>query len=199
VVLPGQRERLAAVAILDAAGKQILRARGKLSVVNKLRAHLDGTVDPIAIPRHWRFLEAMPVDSQGKTSQRLLAELFRMSLPPTKNLQRSGDSAKLEMAISKDLIVFDGHFSQHAAVVPGVALIDWAIKHGRTLFSFSHRFSRIEALKFQQVIRPDSDINLDLEWNANKGTLMFRYESKLGMHANGRIVFSMLEDAGIQR
>jgi len=198
LVLPGQRERLAAVAILSAAGKQMLQAQGKLSVVNQLRTDLDGTADPIAIPRHWRFLETMPADSQGKTSQRLLAELFRMSLPPTKSLQRSNDSAKMEMAISKDLIVFDGHFSQHAAVVPGVALIDWAIRHGRSLFSFDHRFSRIEALKFQQVIRPDSNVNLDLEWNASKGILMFRYESSLGTHANGRIVFSLPENAGIQ-
>jgi acyl-coenzyme A synthetase/AMP-(fatty) acid ligase len=198
VVLPGQRERLAAVVILSAVGKKILQAKGKLSIVSELRAHLDGVIDPIAIPRHWRFLENMPCDNQGKTSQRLLAELFRMSLPPTKTLRHSGGSAQLEMAMSKDLIVFDGHFSQHAAVVPGVALIDWAIKHGRMLFSFNYSFLRLEALKFQQVIRPDSLINLDLDWNASKGILMFRYESPIGLHANGRILFCLPEGTSIQ-
>ena len=197
VVLPGQRERLAAIAILNAAGKQLLEMQGKLPMVGKLRTELEASVDPIAIPRHWRFLDSMPVDSQGKTSQRMLAELFRMSLPTTKNLQRSVDSAQLELAISKELIVFDGHFSQHAAVVPGVALIDWAIKHARRLFTFDHRFLRIEALKFQQVIRPDCNIHLDLQWNAVKGILMFTYESQNGKHANGRIVFAIPDITGV--
>ncbi len=195
VVLPGQRERLAAVAVLNYAGKNILESYGKLVIVNQLRKSLEGVVDPIAIPRHWRFLDVMPVDSQGKTSQRVLAELFRLSLPPTRSLQYSADSAQLVLDINNNLIIFDGHFSQHAAVVPGVALIDWAIKHARDLFTFKHRFLRIEALKFQQVIRPDNDIHLDLQWNAIKGVLMFRYESVHGLHANGRIVFSIMENA----
>lgn len=194
LVLPGQRERLAAVVILKSAGKYILEAEGKLVIVNRLRKSLEDLVDPIAIPRHWRFLDSMPIDSQGKTSQRVLAELFRMSLPPTKSLQHTADSAQLVLDINKDLIIFDGHFSQHAAVVPGVVLVDWAIKHARDLFAFKHRFLRIEALKFQQVIRPDNDVHLDIQWNPIKGVLMFRYESLHGVHANGRIVFSIIEN-----
>lgn len=195
VVLPGQRERLASVVVLTSAGKNILESDGKLAMVNQLRKSLEDVVDPIAIPRHWRFLDVMPADSQGKTSQRVLAELFRLSLPPTKSLQHTADSAQLVLDINQDLIIFDGHFSQHAAVVPGVALIDWAIKHARDLFAFKHRFLRIEALKFQQVIRPDNDVHLDMQWNPIKGVLMFRYESAHGLHANGRIVFSIIDNA----
>jgi len=194
VVLPGQRERLAAVAVLTNAGKNILEADGKLVIVNQLRKSLEGVVDPIAIPRHWRFLDVMPVDSQGKSSQRILGQLFRMSLPPTKSLQHSADSAQLVLDINRDLIIFDGHFSQQAAVVPGVALIDWAIKHARDLFAFKHHFLRIEALKFQQVIQPDNDVYLDIQWNSIKGVLIFRYESAQGVHANGRILFSNIEN-----
>lgn len=190
LVLPGQRDRLAAVVVLNDAGKQALLAQGKLPVVNQLRSMLEACVDPIAIPRHWRFLDAMPMDSQGKTSQRTLAGLFRLSLPPNRILQRAENSARLALEMHKDLIVFDGHFSQHAAVVPGVALIDWAIKHFRHLFGIDYRFLRIEALKFQQVIRPGFEINLDLQWNAAKGILMFVYESGHGVHSNGRIVFA---------
>ena len=190
LVLPGQRERLAAVVVLNTLGNLELTEKGKLVIVNHLRKTLETSVDPIAIPRHWRFLDAMPVDSQGKTSQRVMAELFRLSLPPSRILQRTEDSALLELKVNKDLVVFDGHFSQHAAVVPGVALIDWAIKNGRELFALHPRFVRIEALKFQQVIPPDTDVNLDIQWNEAKGMLMFRYESQHGAHANGRILFS---------
>ncbi len=190
LVLPGQRERLAAVVVLNQDGNRELTEKGKLAIVNHLRKSLETSVDPIAIPRHWRFLDAMPVDSQGKTSQRVMAELFRLSLPSSRILQRTEDSAQLELKVNKDLVVFDGHFSQHAAVVPGVALIDWAIKHGRGLFPLPPRFVRIEALKFQQVIRPDTDVKLDIQWNETKGMLVFRYESIHGAHANGRILFS---------
>lgn len=190
LVLAGQRERLAAVVVLNAEGDRDLQANGKLAVVNRLRKALETSVDPIAIPRHWRFLEAMPVDSQGKTSQRVLAELFRLILPPCKILQKSEDSAQMQLQINRDLVVFDGHFSRHAAVVPGVALIDWAIKNAREIFRMPPRFLRIEALKFQQVIRPDTDLKLDLQWNDAKAALMFRYESEHGLHANGRILFS---------
>ncbi len=190
LVLPGQRERLAAVVVLNMEGNRELEEKGKLAIVNDLRKSLEASVDPIAIPRHWRFVDAMPVDSQGKTSQRAMAELFRLSLPSSRILQLTEDSAMLELRVNKDLVVFDGHFSQHAAVVPGVALIDWAIKNGRTLFALHPRFVRIEALKFQQVIRPDTDVNLDIQWNEPKGMLMFRYESQHGAHASGRILFS---------
>lgn len=197
LVLPCQRERLAVVVVMNSQGNQNLKAHGKLAVVNRLRKALETSVDAIAIPRHWRFLDEMPVDSQGKTSQRVLSELFRLSMPPCKILQQSENSAQLELKIKKDLVVFEGHFSQKAAVVPGVALIDWAIKKSRELFLMPQRFLGIEALKFQQVIRPDTDVSLDIQWNEAKGMLVFRYESLLGVHANGRIFFSRAESGNV--
>jgi 3-hydroxymyristoyl/3-hydroxydecanoyl-(acyl carrier protein) dehydratase len=190
LVLPGLRERLAAVVVLSAEGDRVLKAKGKLAVVSGLRNALATSVEQVAIPRRWRFPSKLPVDSQDKTSQRSMIELFRSSIPASRTISLTEESARLELIVMADLVFFDGHFSEHAAVIPGVALIDWAIKHGRALFPLHQHFLRIEALKFQKVIRPDTDIFLDIQWNEAKGMLVFRYESVHGVHASGRIFFS---------
>ncbi len=47
----------------------------------------------------------------------------------------------------------------------------------------------INALKFQQVILPDSPLFLELLHDSAKGSLQFRYFSDTGPHAGGRILF----------
>jgi len=52
------------------------------------------------------------------------------------------------------------------------------------------RFLRMEALKFQRVARPGDLIRLEIEWRADRSTLVFRYTSVHGPHASGRVVFA---------
>jgi len=61
---------------------------------------------------------------------------------------------------------------------------------GREAFAINTAFSRMEALKFQQVARPGLQLQLHLEWRPDKTTLQFRYVSALGAHASGRVVFA---------
>ena len=86
------------------------------------------------------------------------------------------------------LAVFDGHFPQ-AAILPGEAQLDWAVQLAREAFLIPSRFLRMEALKFQRVARPGDTIHLELEWQAERCTLQFRYTSVHGPHASGRVVF----------
>ena len=92
------------------------------------------------------------------------------------------------MSLDASLAVFDGHFNQ-AAVLPGVAQLDWAVQLAREVFAIPPCFLRMEALKFQRVARPGDLIHLDLEWQADRATLVFRYTSVQGPHASGRVVF----------
>ena len=75
------------------------------------------------------------------------------------------------------------------AILPGVAQLDWAIRFGREAFVMPPRFLRMEALKFQQVLRPGARVTLSLEWLPEKGALQFRYQSAVGTHASGRVSF----------
>ena len=68
-------------------------------------------------------------------------------------------------------------------------MIDWAIAWGRDAFGISASFQGMEALKFQQLVRAETQLQLDLGWRADTGTLHFNYRSAKGTHASGRIVF----------
>jgi len=87
------------------------------------------------------------------------------------------------------LPVFDGHFPQ-ARVLPGVAQLDWAVRFGRQAFDMPATFVRMDAVKFQHVARPGDVLSLQLDWDAQRGVLAFRYTSALGVHASGKVVFT---------
>lgn len=188
LLLGGARTTLAAVVVPqgDAADMQDAAARRRLS--QRLGAHLSSSHDAVTRPRRWRFIDAMPVNAQGKVTEAALTALFRPERPTPHWTVREATRAHVELALDPSLAVFDGHFPQ-AAVLPGVAQLDWAIQLAREAFAVPRRFVRMEALKFQRVARPGDVVQLDMEWQAERHTLTFRYVSVHGPHASGRVVF----------
>jgi acyl-coenzyme A synthetase/AMP-(fatty) acid ligase/3-hydroxymyristoyl/3-hydroxydecanoyl-(acyl carrier protein) dehydratase len=183
------RARIAAVVVPNAEGKELLARAGRKGFVAHLREALRESVDAIAIPKQWRFLDALPVDSQGKTPAHLLTALFQPARPAPRWLSREAMAANLAVTADAELVVFDGHF-RDAPIVPGVALVDWAIGWGREAFGIAPGFARMEAMKFQRVVTPGTELDLSLGWQADKRVLDFRYVSAGGAHASGRIVFA---------
>jgi len=189
LVLAGTRDRIVAAVVLSAAGRVLLSSAGRKALIDRLRDVLHPQVDPIAVPKLWRFVEVLPRDAQGKTTMKQLAGLFRANQPVPVWNERSAGMAKLRLTVAGDLAVFDGHFPG-TPILPGVALVDWAIAWGRDAFAIPTQFLRMEALKFQQLVRSEAQLHLDLAWRAETGTLHFSYQSTQGMHASGRIVFA---------
>jgi acyl-coenzyme A synthetase/AMP-(fatty) acid ligase len=70
------RQYVGAVVELGEAGRAALAERGRAAVAAALKAVVRGKVDPVAVPRAFRFPDAMPVDAQGKRQAARLAELF---------------------------------------------------------------------------------------------------------------------------
>lgn len=188
VVLQGARSFVAAAVVLSAAGREHLADVGKRGVSSRLSARLRDSIDPTALPKRWRFVDALPADARGKVTEASLQCLFRLMRPPV--LSKHGDtgSAVFELRVPAELAVFDGHFPD-TPVVPGVALVDWAIHFARGSFDVPPQFRRADVLKFQALIRPESALTLRLDWRAAEATLAFRYESALGPHASGRLLF----------
>jgi hypothetical protein len=186
---------LAGVACLSAPGRALLAQAGKRALVLQLRDWLDGHVDPIAQPRRWRFVAALPSDARGKTSERALRALFRPRMPEPVWLHRDAVSAELELAVDAGLAGFDGHFPA-APVLPGVVQLDWIVALARTAFGLEGSCRRMEALKFQQIVQPGAQLHVALEWRAQEATLAFRIRSASAMHASGRLRFDAARDAG---
>jgi acyl-coenzyme A synthetase/AMP-(fatty) acid ligase len=208
----GERQRLAAVVLPTPAGRALLDQQGKTALNAKLRSVLATTVELVALPRRWRYVEQMPVNAQGKITLAALHALLdsedgaapavpRPRFPHVRELERAiaaaSDSAPLrvllEITAPANLLYFDGHFDV-APILPGVVQVDWAVHYGRQYFTLPTGFKGINALKFQQVIQPEVPVQLELIHDTAKSSLNFRYMSAAGQHASGRI---MLEHSDV--
>ncbi|HUD41414.1 MAG TPA: AMP-binding protein [Dokdonella sp.] len=188
VVLPGSRVQLGGVVVPSERGWARLDADGRRAFGERLRGLLAAHVDASVRPRRWRYPWALPLDSQGKTTEAALRALFDPRRPHARLLERDATTARLRLAIDAELPWFDGHFPG-TPIVPGVTQVDWAIGFARELFALPPAFRGLEALKFQQVIVPGGEVELDLAYSAERGQLTFRLSSAAGPHAGGRIVF----------
>jgi acyl-coenzyme A synthetase/AMP-(fatty) acid ligase/3-hydroxymyristoyl/3-hydroxydecanoyl-(acyl carrier protein) dehydratase len=192
IALNAPREQLAAVVALSDDGAAALAREGKAALTQALRALVAEGTERVALPRRWRFVRELPVDSQGKTTTAALAALFAdaaPTLPDASVTSRTEADAQLELRIPAGLAYFDGHFDG-APILPGVAQIQWAIHFARAQFGIGRGFTRLEAVKFHRPIRPGAVVRLSLHWRAALSSLAFAFDSDTGRHASGRIIFA---------
>ena len=180
--------RLAVVAVPTPEGWAVLREVGKRAFNERLRAELLRGFERVVLPRRFRYVRELPVNSQGKSTEALLGALFQSEMPSVKWREQGDKAAVAEAEIVPQLRVLDGHFPG-APVLPGVAQLHWAILLGQQAFALPGRFLRAEQLKFQMPIQPPLRVDIALEWQEERGALGFRFVSPLGTHSSGRIIF----------
>ena len=185
-----RRAFLGALVQLSAAGLHALRNQGRRSVTEALRSHLSQHCEALALPRRWRLLRQLPYTAQGKLPQATVDALLQAPRPhgPEVLAQEQHDGeTHLHLAISGDLVYFNGHFPQ-TPVLPGVVQVDWAIALGQPLLDQPRRFAGMEVLKFQQLVRPGDQLLLTLRFDAERGKLYFAYTCDGAPCSSGRIL-----------
>ncbi|SED26185.1 acyl-CoA synthetase family protein [Pseudomonas anguilliseptica] len=190
-VMQEGRAYLGALVALSPAGLHALRNQGRKTVTETLRRHLAGHCEAIALPRRWRLLAQLPYNSQGKLAQAtvetVLAEPRPTQVVPLSAVEQDGEW-QLELVVPLDLAHFSGHFPQ-TPVLPGVVQIDWAQQLARQLITdLPPRFSGMEVLKFQQLVRPGDQLQLNLRFDAARGKLYFAFRNGEAACSSGRIL-----------
>jgi acyl-coenzyme A synthetase/AMP-(fatty) acid ligase len=193
-VVRENRASLGALLVLSEQGLHALRNQGRRALTQALRQHLSQHCEPLALPRRWRLLRQLPLNSQGKLPQAEVEALLLAPRPQApevlEQLEVDGEW-NLQLAVPPDLAYFSGHFPQ-APVLPGVVQVDWALALGQQLLNLPGRFAGMEVLKFQQLVRPGDRVKLHLRFDQERGKLYFAYRSRSAACSSGRI---LLENA----
>ncbi|AMT86907.1 MULTISPECIES: acyl-CoA synthetase family protein [Pseudomonas] len=189
-VVQENRASLGALLVLSESGLFALREHGRRDLTETLRKHLSQHCEALALPRRWRLLRQMPLNSQGKLAQADVEALLLAARPKAPEvLEQSASDGEwsLQLSVPPDLAYFSGHFPK-APVLPGVVQVEWALNLGRQLLKLDGAFAGMEVLKFQQLVRPGDEIQLHLRFDAERGKLYFAYRNDTATCSSGRIL-----------
>lgn len=189
-VVRENRASLGALVVLSERGVHALRNRGRRAVTSALRQHMVPHCEALALPRRWRLLSHLPLNTQGKLPQSQVESLLiaaRTQAPEILGQQMAGEELQLQLEVPLDLAHFSGHFPG-TPILPGVVQVDWAISLGRQLLGLPTGFAGMEVLKFQQLVRPGDRITLTLRFDPTRGKLYFAYKNADAACSSGRIL-----------
>jgi len=189
-VVQENRASLGALLVLSESGLHALRNHGRRTLTQTLRQHLSQHCEAIALPRRWRLLRQLPLNTQGKLPQADVDALLMAPRPKSpeilEQIETDGEWS-LQLAVPPDLAYFSGHFPQ-APVLPGVVQVEWALQLGQQLMNLPEKFAGMEVLKFQQLVRPGDEIQLHLRFDPARGKVYFAYRNETATCSSGRIV-----------
>jgi 3-hydroxymyristoyl/3-hydroxydecanoyl-(acyl carrier protein) dehydratase len=120
--------------------------------------------------------ETMPSDGQ----RRALTE------PPILARRHIDDGVELDLLVTSELATLSGHFPG-VPIVPGICLLDWAIRHARDHLAVLHDNAERLQVKFRRVLRPDCRVTLSLR-RVSPGRVEFRYFDADTVYASGSLV-----------
>ncbi|WP_107688356.1 AMP-binding protein [Neisseria wadsworthii] len=190
-----QHKRPAVWAALNSGGIQALQEQGRAAVVAALKKHLAATQDTVALPRYWRFTDALPRNAQSKITAADFQTAFTeaQTAPQWQPcLSENAETYRFQGRVPLDLVYFGGHFA-HFPLVPGVIELQWVRDLAERFDWGRQSVVRVENLKYQQFLRPHHEVFAELKYDADKNKLTFKLENHEAVCASGRIVFGTFE------
>ncbi len=190
----GEREFLSAVVVLTQNAKQQLQTDGKKTTVSRLKSALRSHLEPIALPKHWRFVSSIAKNSQGKINKQQMTELFKPQPPlddryPQKTtLHESFLDITLQVTFPPTLRCFKGHFDDFP-IYPGVGQVGFLVHFSQEKWTDLAWCMALEQVKFSELIRPNDILTLTLKRKEHKVSFTLQKDDKTA--ATGRLVFAL--------
>jgi acyl-coenzyme A synthetase/AMP-(fatty) acid ligase len=182
--------RVLAVVVPTRAGRHRLCDSGRRGLANTLGEDLATRFDRVLLPRAWRVAAALPRNAQGKLPAAELRRLFEeRPREPLLLREELGDGGLVQwLEVVPELACLEGHF-EGRPVVPGVAILGWAIAAGERLRGERIEAHVLEAVKFPTPLLPGDRFTLRVEIASAPERLRFLAESGERTVASGRVLF----------
>jgi len=149
-----------------------------------IRAALHEKLEPISVPRRYRFVAELPREATGKLRRDNVLALFNAPRRPALELERIAATldethARFELRVPADLLHFQGHF-EGWPVLPGVVQLGLvAVRHAALAWPALGPLSRVRRLKMKQPIKPDDLLALELKRVADTGAELQRIDFEI--------------------
>ena len=152
--------------------------------VAALRAALLRRVEPIALPRRFRLMAALPREDNGKlTRARLLALFDEAALP---------EQRTITLTIPPDWHFFRGHFDDFPILAGVVQLNEIVMRQVQACWPEHRQLRRVTGLKFRKPIGPGDALELDLE-RTPPGRIRWELRRGAAVASSGTFEFAAAE------
>jgi acyl-coenzyme A synthetase/AMP-(fatty) acid ligase/3-hydroxymyristoyl/3-hydroxydecanoyl-(acyl carrier protein) dehydratase len=201
LAMADKRQYLAAALVLNPAGREKFRDTEKYRINHYFREYLSRFFENVVIPKRWRYLDAFPMDPQGKKKRDEIQALFArpepaegssavpQGLSSLRVLEQTDTLVTLEFTPAVELDYFDGHFPEFK-LLPAVAQLELALRFADRYFATGITLSGAKRLKFSAMIRPGSRVLLKLGYDPKKNILNFTFSgSGKTIYSTGILVF----------
>jgi 3-hydroxymyristoyl/3-hydroxydecanoyl-(acyl carrier protein) dehydratase len=198
IALEGRRQYLAAALVLNEAGKEHFRDCKKHMIDRYFREYLLRFFESIFLPKKWRYLEALPLDAQGKKKRHEIRALFMTDSAALFNdaseggqvLKKDDASVTVDFFIPQSSEYFDGHFPDFK-VFPAVAQLDMVIRLSARYFSVGIQVREAKRIKFSHIIHPDTPVQIRLDYCQDLNRVSFTLKSPGGdrTYSSGTLFF----------
>lgn len=105
-------------------------------------------------------------------------------------ISKEENSVVIEYYIPEESDFFDGHFPE-IHLVPAVAQVDMATFFSKKYFGLSRFVSSAKRLKFTSPVKPNSKVQLSLNFNPEKNSVAYKLIAADGekTYSGGNLVF----------
>jgi hypothetical protein len=193
VALDDPPTELGAAMALTEEGKTLLARIGSFRLSRLARRMLAQSRDPAALPRRWRFVDALPARALGKTGSADIAALFHHGAendpvrePEICAVRPIENGVDIDLFLAPSIVFFQGHFPGFP-IAPAVAQIDWAVRFAGRHLGLSIASAPEFRVKFRKMMLPGKHVTLSLRLTGTGNSFRFEYRDGLEVLSSGTI------------
>lgn len=178
VALSKKRQFLAVACVFNDAGKKHFEGVSKFEINTYFRKYLSDFLESTVLPKKWRYVDELPVNTQGKLTRKDVEKLFESSelrYDLVSVEERDGEQLNIQVRFPTSSIYFDGHFPQFK-LLPAVVQVDLVLHWCHKYLGSSLKLIKIPRVKFSRPLCPNSMIHLEASYNAEMSKISFKFQ-----------------------